>query len=301
MSPEKKKRLFLLFAGHAAENLTPQEHSELQDCLRSDRGARHLWFLNQDLEVALHARKSSLPEPSSGRAPNLARWYARRPFTAAAAGIVLGVLCTSMVFALVTRQQIQTRTLLSDGFEDAAMVRDHGVPARVHVWSGDLDVPQAGTGEVNPAEGQQMVALPPVDKRKFSYAFRFVDLTTLPALSGSQTRQIEVTAQFHGAPQGSKSRFQIRLAAFAEDAAAAREIWIRDRVDEQALMHVAKTVIGKPADRGWTTARSTMDVPASARLVLVSLAASVADSELTKATHYLDDVQIRIITQDFVP
>lgn len=301
MSPEEKKRLFFLFTGHAAENLTAQEHAELQQCLKSDRTARHLWFLSQDLEVFLRARQSSLPDPASVKAPNLARWYARRPLTAAAAGIVLGVFCTSMVFALVTRQQIQTRILLSDSFEDAAMVRDHGVPDLVNVWSGDLDVLQAGASDVNPAEGNQMVTLPPVDNRKFSYAFRFLDLTTLAPLSGEQTRQIEVTAQFHGAPHGGKSRFQIRLAAFAENAAAAREIWIRDRVDEQALMHVAKTVVSKPGDRGWTVARSTMDVPAGARLVLVSLAASLADPELPKAAHYLDDVQVRIITHDFNP
>ncbi len=301
MRPEGKKRLFFLFTGHAVGTLTPQEHFELQDCLRSDSAARHLWFLNQDLEVALHARQAPLPEPASVKTPNLPRWYARRPFTAAAACILLGVFCTSMVFAFVTRQHIHTQTLLADGFEDTAMALDHGVPARVNVWSGDLDVLQPSAGDVNPAEGKRMVVLPPVEKRKFSYAFRFVDLTTLPALSGRQTRQIEVTAQFHGAPQGGKGRFQIRLAAFAEDAAAAREIWIRDRVDEQALMHVVKTLPSRPPNSGWVTARSTMDVPADARLVLVSLAASVEDPEGPKAAHYLDDVQVRITTHDFIP
>jgi hypothetical protein len=55
-----------------------------------------------------------------------------------------------------------------------------------------------------------------------------------------------------------------------------------------------------------------MDVPAGARLVLgwcsvgarlvlVSLAASLVDPELRKAAHYLDDVQVRIITHDFIP
>jgi hypothetical protein len=36
-------------------------------------------------------------------------------------------------------------------------------------------------------------------------------------------------------------------------------------------------------------------------LVLVSLAASLADPELPKAAHYLDDIQVRIITHDFIP
>lgn len=44
-----------------------------------------------------------------------------------------------------------------------------------------------------------------------------------------------------------------------------------------------------------------MDVPAGVRLVLVSLAASLVDPELRKAAHYLDDVQVRIITHDFIP
>jgi hypothetical protein len=44
-----------------------------------------------------------------------------------------------------------------------------------------------------------------------------------------------------------------------------------------------------------------MDVPAGERSVLVSLAASLADPELPKAAHYLDDIQVRIITRDFIP
>ena len=145
-----------------------------------------------------------------------------------------------------------------------------------------------------------MVALPPLEKRKFSYAFRFVDLTKLPVTGSKQSRQIEVTAQFHSSDSSLRDRFQIRLAAFAEDAAEAREIWVHDHVDEQALMHVVKTAKSKRGDDGWLTVRSVMDVPAEARVLLVSLASAVGDNDSSKTTHYLDDVQVRLITQDDV-
>jgi hypothetical protein len=44
-----------------------------------------------------------------------------------------------------------------------------------------------------------------------------------------------------------------------------------------------------------------MEVPAQTRWVLVSLAAAVADEAAAKTAHYLDDVQIRVITHDVLP
>ncbi len=300
MNMDQKKRWFELFTLHGADALTPDEHAELQAILRRDAAARRLWFVHQDVEMGLRAHLAAAPVASaplkSARKP--AYWLQWRPLTAAAAGIVFGMLYTSVVFGFVTQRQLRIQTLLTEGFEDAEMIHDRGVPSRMEVWSGDLQAPQDAEGDVKPAEGRRMVTLPPVEKRDFSYAFRFVDVSALPPLSAGQTREIEVTAQFHGAMPGVHERFQIRLAAFADDVAGAREIWVRNHVDELALLHVAKTVRVPSSTAGWTTLRSTMDVPAGTRLLLVSLAAGVVDADAAKTAHYLDDVQIRLITHE---
>ena len=146
-----------------------------------------------------------------------------------------------------------------------------------------------------------MVSLPPVEKRKFSYAFRFLDMTALPTNGVSQSRRIEVNARFHGASPGVRDRFQIRLAVFAEDVEGARAIWVGRQVDEQALIHVAKTITTDPDVRGWTRLQLMTDVPAGAKCLLISLAAGVADAEPQKTGHYLDDVQVRLVTHEAPP
>jgi hypothetical protein len=215
--------------------------------------------------------------------------------------LVFGLFSASLVYGFVSQRHISVQSLLMEGFENETMIRDRGVPGRAGVWSGDLLSPQGAEVNVKPVQGLRMVTLPPVEKRDFSYAFRFVDVSALRSMSAGQTREIEVTAQFHGASAGVRDRFQIRLAAFAEDVAGAREIWVRNHVDELSLLHVAKTIRTPAGTVGWTTLRSTMDVPAGARFVLVALAAGVVDTAAPKTAHYLDDVQVRLITHEPLP
>lgn len=297
MNAERKKRLFELFSGHAADTLTPGEHEELQQGLRDEPEARRLWFVHQDIEMGLHVHLVAARAKVIEAAP-VVSWLNWRPLMAAAAGLVMGLFGAALVFGFVAPRYPAVQTLLTEGFEEEGMVRDRGFPTRVGVWAGDFLAPQDGEGPVKPAEGLRMVKLTPVEKRKFSYASRFLDVAAFPPLSASQSRQIEVTARFHGATPGVRDRFQIRLAAFAEDLAGARAIWRGGNVDEQALTHVAKTVTMDADAHDWTTLRSTMDVPAGARLLLLSLAAAAADAEGPKTAHYLDHVQVRLITRE---
>ncbi|CAN5659437.1 hypothetical protein BH11VER1_BH11VER1_36540 [soil metagenome] len=283
---------------------TDAEAEQMQDALRHDDVVARLYLRYMNLDVALEAQASTaavtrslLLAPDAPSKPPASRWTRWRSF-AVAAGLAIGLFSASLVYGFVANRHFSVLTLLTERFEDAEMVRDHGVPSRKDVWSGDLLAPQGAEKEVKPEEGQRMVKLPPVENRKFSYAFRFVDLTTLPPMREGQTRQLEVTARFHGAAPGMRDRFQIRLAAFAEDITGAREIWVRDHVNEQALLHVVKTAKPDLGDRGWTTVRSMIDVSGGVNVALISLAAGVADSETPNTAHYLDNVQVRLITQE---
>lgn len=287
--------------------LTEDEVAAFEASLAAHAELRRLYLDFVNLDVALASKAASddvarelIAAPASVRGSRWLKWPA---IAAAIGGVLIGLSAASLVYGIVAqRQQVTSQTLLTEGFEDEAMPRDRGLPRRAGVWSGDLLGPQGGAGGVAPAEGRHMAVLPPVEKRKFSYASRFLDVSALPAGSPGRSRQIEVTARFHSAASddsaGELDRFQIRLAAFAEDIPAARAIWIEGKLDELALLHVAKTVRPQPENRGWTTVRSAIDVPAGARYVLISLAAGVADEEATKTEHFLDDVQVRLITRD---
>jgi hypothetical protein len=304
--------LHSLIQGRLSGTLTEDEESALQAALASDAEARRLYLDYMNLDVALASKAASDDATreliTSPATPAASRWLQWRPIAAAAAGLVLGLFGASLVYGFAAQRQaktqipqVKTQILLMENFEDVAMPRDRGFPKRVDVWSGDVQAPQGDAAGVLPAEGQHMVALSPVEKRKFSYASRFMDVSALAASGPTQSRQIEVTARFHGASPGAQDRFQIRLAAFAEDLAGARATWFGGYLDEQALVHVAKTVKPHPDGQGWTMVRSTIDLPAGAKYLLISLAAGVDGDEATKTAHYLDDVQVRLIARDAVP
>jgi hypothetical protein len=296
-----------LLHGYLNGTLDEANFARFQSLLRDSAEARHTLRSLSTVEAkltqlaAIHPETVRLLSETARQSGPSFRWFAWRPLTAAAAGIVFGMFCTSVVFGFVVQRQMRTQTLLSEGFEDAGMPVEHGLPQRAGVWSGDLSAPETDNANARPAEGSRMVRLPPVDKRKFSYAMRFMEAGELPPSGTAHTRQIEVTASFHGDGSPVSGRYQIRMAAFAGTLTEAREIWLGGHVDEQALMHVARTISTAPSQHGWTPVRTEMEVPAQTRWVLISLAAAVADEAAAKTAHYLDDVQIRVITHDAQP
>jgi hypothetical protein len=296
-----------LLHGYLNGTLDEADFARFQSLLRESAEARHTLRSLSTVEAkltqlaAIHPETVRLLSETARQSGPSFRWLSWRPLTAAAAGIVFGMFCTSVVFGFVVQRQMRTQTLLSEGFEDAGMPVERGLPQRAGVWSGDLSAPETDNANARPAEGSRMVRLPPVDKRKFSYAMRFMEAGELPPSGTAHTRQIEVTASFHGDGSPVSGRYQIRMAAFAGTLTEAREIWLGGHVDEQALMHVARTISTAPGQHGWTPVRTEMEVPAQTRWVLISLAAAVADEAAAKTAHYLDDVQIRVITHEAQP
>jgi hypothetical protein len=301
-----------LIQRYISGTITAAETEALEQQLKTDAALRD-WYLDAlNLDSALEASAESaqtalsLPVPPSHRVFTLGssqpfRWLSWRPLTAAAAGIAIGMFCTSVVFGFVGQRQMRTQTLLSEGFEYPGMPVEHGLPQRAGVWSGDFAAPEVGNKRVQPAEGSRMVRLPQADKRRFSYAMRFIDAGQLPPPDGLKTRQIEVSAAFCSESSLLPEYYQIRMAAFAGTLAEARAVWLGGRIDEQALMHVARTISTAPGHHGWTSVCTGMEVPAQTNWVLVSLAAAVPDGEAAKTARYLDDVHIRVLTHEGRP
>jgi hypothetical protein len=293
MTPKQKNRLFTLFTALETERLTEAEHSELQELLRADPDARQLWFVHQDIGVGLSSSQGlRVPPVKTARKE---RWLSWRPVTAAAAGLMIGVFSSSLVFGFTMLNKPHIDFVLFDSFEDRDLGLQAGIPTAADVWSGNVRGWRAQDGEVIPAEGQSLVTLPKVEKRRFSYAYRIVDMAKFPMLALGQSRQLEVTARFRGTAKGVRNSFQIRLATFIEDSATASRIWEKDQINERALNHVVKTEHAEDTD--WITVRSVVDVPAQTTTVFMSLAAANGVNE-PSSHHFLDDVKIRLITHD---
>lgn len=295
-----EKELHELMDAAIEGDISEADFLRLEAELTIHAAARKAYYDRVALSQALTKEAQGAPLLAVKSRARVQSWKHWRPLPAAAAGLAIGLFGASLVFGFAGNRHFSVLSLLKEGFEDAAMSRESGVPTRVDVWAGDLLACREATSEVRPAEGNRMVPLPLVtmEKRRLSYAYRFIDVSRLPAGNSAQSRQIEVTAKFHCEKPGIKDRLQVRLAAFDESVAEAREIWLRDEAAELALMHVTKTVKTDPDVFGWNTVHAVIDLPDDAKVLLISLAAGVAHGDKSKVDHYLDDVHVRLITHD---
>lgn len=284
-------------------DITEADFLRLEAEMSIDPAARKAYFDRVALTQALATEAMTVA--ASVAAPKhqaLRLWLSWRPLTAAAAGIIFGMFCTSVVFAYAMPQMLPGRqrivSTFQDGFEEVKASFGRGFPRDAGKWSGDrLAVVAAGQGK-NPKEGMHMVRLTPVQERKFCAATRIVDLAELPPGGDAETISVEVTASFHGMNLEWQDRNQIRLAAFADAPEKVRDIWNTDGRLERALLHVARTVETKPGEQGWQTLHASMDIPAGTRSVVIYLGASIADDSAPKSPHFLDDVKVRIIARE---
>lgn len=83
----------------------------------------------------------------------------RRPLTAAAAGLVIGLFCASVVFADVAPSFGKVVTLLDDSFVSGPAPAVTGVPIAPGRWSGDDSEVVSEPRGVKPESGQKMLRL----------------------------------------------------------------------------------------------------------------------------------------------
>jgi hypothetical protein len=279
-----------------------EETQELESLIVKDASVRQDFLRYTHLDSALAGVRRSQP---SVVVPRRSVWLSWRPLTAAAAGIVFGVFCTSVVFAYAVPRIRMDRhrvvPLFNERFEDVKAVFGRGFPNDADGWSGDFDAVVSTDGAISPKEGQHMARLAPITGRKFCAAERMVDLAKFPLTSSTESRMVEVTASFHGIDSEWPDRNQIRLAAFAEAPKDVKAIWNSDSRLDQVLQHLGRTVTVKPGEHGWQTLKVSMEIPTGARSLVIHLGAGVADDAGPKTLHYIDDVRAQFVITETTP
>ena len=277
--------------------------TELNTLLRENANARSaMTRLMVDEQALINRLRDdgivSLLEPTSAAvAPTtrkVMRWLSWRPLTAAAAGVVFGLLCASVVWAMVVPgNKMQVRQLLSRGFEDAGLRLERGFPDAAGAWNGDRA--QVVRSE-SAAEGQHVVRFGPVGKRRFSYVNGMVDVTGLGRDGKSERPELRLTVNVR-AVKGNRlaQRYTLRLAAFAEDAAAVKEQWFSGGEASERALGFASRVLDVNQD-GWATLDASLPLPLGARHVVVSIGAATVDSTAPKVAHELDALRLELIT-----
>jgi hypothetical protein len=152
--------------------LSDAEAAALEQQLNADAALRDCYLdavaLDSALAMTAQSAEATLDLPVSASMKALAASTMRRrlqwrPLFAAAAGIVFGMFCTSVVFAYVKPSFEKTTPLLKGGFEsgDAPLVT--GVPMMAGYWSGDFTEVVEDQQGVKPEEGKKMLRFLRID------------------------------------------------------------------------------------------------------------------------------------------
>ena len=292
MNPHRLEELLLAWEEDA---LTPAEHAELKQLLATSPEAR------QRLVEAgvLGQIAASHLVPTRAAAPTLATparqgW---RPFTAAAAGLMLGCFSTSMVWALsgpVWSSGLQ-RLLLplaNPGFEQPQeLPQTHLVPV-TDQWSGISTAIVVG-GRERPAarSGQRMMKLGPAPEGKGYFANLMTDLAATRPLT-DKPLQIEITAHYHASKPGQNEHYSLNAATFAGDAASVSQQWENTWRDlrDACLTHTGKAIFPTADEAGWHRLTVRLDVPPEARTLVLSLGSNTPGPIAGRTDHFMDDV-----------
>lgn len=287
--------------------------ARLNDLLRIDPAARAAMARLMVDEQALTSRLRdesivSLLDPApaaeSEKVVRLPRWFTWRPLIPAAAGIVLGMFCTSMVFGFAAQRRFEKKTPLSvysPGLETAETFVAGGLPKAAGQWGADSAIVVTTENGVKPLEGTQMLRLDPIPleskaRSRMSRVYQVLDLRSQPTPGVTGDAEVQVTASFFAANSDVSSRYLIRAVALNESPEqATKGFW--PKTDDDGVVSVKQTFDKSPGEQGWHTFSLKMPLPRGAQtLVFVLGAGTVEDSSQPAPTHYLDDVHVSVLT-----
>jgi hypothetical protein len=262
------------------------------DCPENDLASRVL----QMVEARPHVRVQG-------------RWFSLRPATAAAAGLVFGLLSASMVFGFAGRSLEKVVALLNENFESGPAPLVTGVPQELNRWGGDdSEIVEAYAG-VNPAQGQKMARLLRSDFEGKT--------SSRPSRQGDLMRVVDVRSILRQADGGEvvmtlSALFNTASLSDAEHYDGVVTLWALGRhfpTEESLMKDALAHSIGmcRPLDRDvntWENASTRLLLPPGTEMVLLKVSfspkpesgesLSAPPDHVSFAGHFVDDVRASV-------
>ena len=280
-----------------------EETQELESLIVKDASLRQDFLRYTHLDSALAGVRRSQP---SAVAPRRSVWLSWRPLTAAAAGIVWGIFCTSVVFGLVVQRGVEKKTPLAvvqPSFEDAQMPLAKGFPPAPSLWTGDVAKVVPAENGVTPKEGHHMLRMETTVYGKPVLFPRLYQIIALPP-SGSELREIEVSASFASADPGSSPHYTVRAYAVNEAPERLGPDWFARHWFVQQDEAIASAETGfenPPGSTNWQSIGLRMQVPGKARCLVVFFGVKNQAKSQAKKPHYLDAVKVSFVESPSIP
>jgi hypothetical protein len=251
--------------------------------------------------------------PSWSRFP----WLSWRPITAAAAGIVFGMLCTSVVFGFgVVRSLERVVSLFHESFESRPAPLVTGMPQELNLWSGDYSEIVETYEAVKPPQGAKMARVLRSDFKgktspkpsKQGDLMRVVDVRPFLREANGGEVVITLSALFNAAPFPEAEHYDGGVYLYALGQLGSTE----ESLLEDSLAHShggCRSLDRDPAT--WQSASARLLLPPGTEVVLLKVsfspvsASGESQSPLpgyeTFAGHFVDDVRAFINIRKAVP
>jgi hypothetical protein len=306
MNPPDQREWHRLFNAALNDQLSDTDKLELATLLKSSAEARQLWFVYHDNECSLAEVKR--PVEKKIRRPGLS-WFSLHPLAGAAAGIVFGMLCTSVVFAYAKPRSpvavSKPLPLVDADFESGSQVPAKGIPARAGVWSGDYSRVVTTENGITPKHGKRMLRilrsdneLSPKNERSYvGEVAQVIDLRPLRAEFSTDEQLVEVSAHFNSiaTPLGANYEFNVKAAAFRGDITDAPRLW---EDHEASVSRSDRSIVADSDVTTWQRVAVPLVVPPDADFLVIECAIVFKGVQRQGAAefpgHYVDQVEVRL-------
>ena len=320
-------RLEELLLDSRTRSLTAAERTELNNLLRLHPGARAAaaQYLFDDSAIMDHLREAQaeclfkeegaaiakISERGSTRWRST--WLQWRPMAAAAAGLVFGMFCTSVVRAITSAHApaVIQRVLpvANANFEDTMNPAPDGVPVKYGVWSGDFaEIAEAQQG-IQPREGRHMMRFLRSDSSVSSVPdaspagnlYQVVNLRPYQKEFIDGQARLDWSAWFNWVPGHDEQgmTFATNVWTFSGDTAVLPTNW-KDHLYLETAKSGHKLVLNE-ALAGWQQIKGTMIIPPDTDFLVIELKAIPPPLTPGAAPYHFtgcfaDDVQLTLQT-----
>ena len=244
------------------------------------------------------------------------RWFAWRPLTAAAAGLVIGLFSASMVFGFGARSVEKVISLLQESFEGGPAPLVKGIPQDVNLWSGDYSEVVERYEGVKPKDGTKMVRMLRSDFEGKASSMpnrqgdlsRIIDVRSFMRDANGGEFVMTLSALFNAAPFPDSQRYDGVVALYALGELGSTEESLME--DALAISNGSCNSMDRdPAT--WQTASTRLLLPTGTKFVMLKVSfrrwpkgsgdqPSLPDL-MTFAGHFVDDVRASIRIRHAAP
>jgi hypothetical protein len=281
-----------------------EETQELEALIVEDASVRQDFLRYTHLDSALAGVRRSQP---SARTPRRSVWLSWRPLTAAAAGIVFGMFCTSVVFGyVVPRTMERVRTVFSESFESGVTKTVPGLPHETSLWMGDEAEVVASAPGSKAHGGVKMLrfvnATYPGEnspRSQWGDVYRLVDVR---GMAGEGRTMARLSASFAQSSAVAEDRFVCRAEALALDKdlsalpAPLDLAWLQQNNSATGSRRAVLTGTGQ-----WQDVSVEVPITRETRYVMLHLAMVqeqpiIESGSVQFPAHLMDDVKLDIIS-----